>query len=143
DVPELDTVIHDRPDRTLGGKNVGDAVHIAAQLHIGALQAVERAAQAQLHEPRAITDRDHFERQIAPRHVAYPQAPPVAPGAETEPRTVAAAEPRNVYDRGDRLVVMMQCDDAAVERDAMAQAGGAVDRIENPAQRRIGTMRRG
>ena len=142
DIPQLHTVIHGRSDQSFGGEHVRDAVDVAAHLSVLPHQPVECAPRAALDEARPIADRDHFAGQVRAGGIPQPEAPPVTPGAEPDRGAVAAVQRRQIDHPDERPSALMERDDRAVERDAVLEAGGAVDRIEDPLVLGIGMRRR-
>src|SRR5439155_11742448 len=65
-----------------------------------------------------------------------------APRPESEAGTVAEAKPRLVDHADDRNLLVVYGDDGAEEGDPVGEAEGAVDRVEDPLERRAGVHRR-
>src|SRR5207249_9823797 len=91
----------------------------------------------------ALGGRDHLTPQVfAPAQIAEPDAAPVPERPEPEARRVAEPERRLVDGSSDGTPLVLQGDEGSEEGNTVGEAQRAVDRIQDPLERRVDPKRR-
>jgi len=134
-VPDVRVVVDHRADAAFGRQGMPEAVAIGSHAVMGLHQVVEQIGTAGLDELSAFAAGDDLIGNIVRRHVGQlRQDLAVTGSAQPVGRDVDPVQARQVDDANHRPAAMDHSQQGAVQGDAVSQALGAVDGVDDPEE---------